>query len=55
MPAERTTMLLVTLLAALIALANAERKKIIIDTDIFSAVNDVGFSPSQASSTTLET
>ena len=34
-------MLLVTLLATLAALANA-RKKLIIDTDIFSAVDDVG-------------
>jgi len=35
-------MLLVTVLVALIVLANAERKKLIIDTDIFSAVDDVG-------------
>jgi len=34
-------MLLFTLLAALAALASA-RKKLIIDTDIFSAVDDVG-------------
>jgi len=35
-------MLLVTVFAALVVLANAERKKLIIDTDIFSAVDDVG-------------
>ena len=35
-------MLLVTVLATLVVLANAERKKLLIDTDIFSAVDDVG-------------
>jgi len=35
-------MLLVTVFAALAVLANAERRKLIIDTDIFSAVDDVG-------------
>jgi len=35
-------MLLVAVFAALAVLANAERKKLIIDTDIFSAVDDVG-------------
>lgn len=35
-------MLLVAVLAVLAVLANAERKKLIIDTDIFSAVDDVG-------------
>jgi len=35
-------MLLVTLLAALVVLANAERKKLIIEADIFSSADDVG-------------
>ena len=35
-------MLLVTLLVAFATFANAERKKLIIDTDIFSDVDDVG-------------
>jgi hypothetical protein len=35
-------MLLVTLLVAFAAFTNAERKKLIIDTDIFSDVDDVG-------------
>ena len=35
-------MLLATVFTALVVLANAERKKLIIDTDIFSAVDDVG-------------
>ena len=34
-------MLLVTVFVALAVLANAERKKLIIDTDIFSAVDNV--------------
>jgi hypothetical protein len=41
MPAWQT-MLLVTLLVAFAAFTNAERKKLIIDTDIFSDVDDVG-------------
>ena len=42
MPTRQTAMLLVTVLTALAVLAKAERKKLIIDTDIFGAVDDVG-------------
>jgi len=41
-PIRQTMMLLTTAFASLAVLANAERKKLIIDTDIFSAVDDVG-------------